>query len=229
MRNQLLHGYVIHHRKYREKSYIIHIFSQEYGRIDGILRHNPPAQYQAIRLLATGKHELKNFSQPENTQAPVLFTGDAFFLGFYLNELLLKLAPIEQEMPHTFEQYQQAIYRLQQLSQSQQINDEVLSILRHFEHGLLQDLGYLPDFSCDAQQQHIIAKKYYDYHLNQGFNLSTQGRYLGADIYAMQQVDNELPSAQLKFLTQLYRQILHALLGDRPLRSRQLWIQHKHK
>lgn len=38
MRNEVLHGYLIHHRKYREKSHIVHLFTQEYGRVDGILR-----------------------------------------------------------------------------------------------------------------------------------------------------------------------------------------------
>ena len=30
---------------------------------------------------------------------------------------------------------------------------------------------------------------------------------------------------QLQLLSKLYRQVLTALLGDRPLKSRQLWIQ----
>ncbi|MFE1727887.1 recombination protein O N-terminal domain-containing protein, partial [Acinetobacter baumannii] len=55
MRNEVLHGYMIHHRKYREKSHIVHLFTQEYGRVDGILRQTPPPQYQPIRLQATGK------------------------------------------------------------------------------------------------------------------------------------------------------------------------------
>ncbi len=42
MRNEVLHGYMIHHRKYREKSHIVHLFTQEYGRVDGILRQTPP-------------------------------------------------------------------------------------------------------------------------------------------------------------------------------------------
>jgi recombinational DNA repair protein (RecF pathway) len=34
-------NYMIHHRKYREKSHIVHLFTQEYGRVDGILRQTP--------------------------------------------------------------------------------------------------------------------------------------------------------------------------------------------
>ena len=98
MRNEVLHGYLIHHRKYREKSHIVHLFTQEYGRVDGILRQTPPPQYQPIRLQATGKSELKNFTKLEILNQPVFFHGDAFFAGFYLNEIVLRLCPLEEAM-----------------------------------------------------------------------------------------------------------------------------------
>jgi DNA repair protein RecO (recombination protein O) len=82
MRNEVLHGYLIHHRKYRERSQIVHIFSQEYGRIDGVLRQNSPPQYQPLRLQASGKSELKNFSHLEIQSQPIFFQGDAFFVVF---------------------------------------------------------------------------------------------------------------------------------------------------
>ena len=34
MRNEILHGYLIHHRKYRDRSHIVHLFTQEHGRVD---------------------------------------------------------------------------------------------------------------------------------------------------------------------------------------------------
>ena len=109
MRNEVLHGYLIHHRPYRERSHIVYLFTQEYGRIDGILRQTPPPQYQPITLQASGKSELKNFSKLEILHQPIFFFGDAFFTGFYLNELLLRLAPLEVEMSHTFIQYHQTL------------------------------------------------------------------------------------------------------------------------
>jgi len=38
-------------------------------------------------------------------------------------------------------------------------------------------------------------------------------------------VGQDFNPAQLQLLTKLYRQLIAALLGDRPLKSRQLWIQ----
>lgn len=228
MRNQLLQGYIIHYRKYREKSYIIYVFSQENGRVDGILRQTPPPQYQPIRLLATGKNELKNFSHLEMLYQPVFFVGDAYFLGFYLNEILLRLAPNEQDMPYTFLKYQQAIEKLQYLSSQSHKSTYILSLLRQFEHGLLQDLGYLPDLSCDAQQQQIQANQRYDYSLNDGFILAPDGQFAGDDILTILHTSIETANQQqLQFLTTLYRHIIQQLLGNKPLKSRQLWIKHK--
>ena len=113
MRNEVLHGYLIHHRKYRERSHIVHLFTQEYGRVDGILRQMPPPQYQPIRLQASGKSELKNFTKLEIVNQPIFFFGDAFFSGFYLNEILLRLCPLEVEMPQTFAKYAETLTALQ--------------------------------------------------------------------------------------------------------------------
>ena len=146
MRNEVLHGYLIHHRKYREKSHIVHLFTQEYGRVDGILRQTPPPQYQPIRLQATGKSELKNFTKLEILNQPVFFHGDAFFAGFYLNEILLRLCPLEEMMPQTFEQYQLILVLLQQLATHEQAAVFLRQILRQFEHVLLVEVGYAIDF-----------------------------------------------------------------------------------
>ena len=82
MRNQDLQGYIVHYRKYREKSHIVHLFSQELGRIDGIIRHNPPPQYQLLRVCASGKGDLKSFNQIEMLNQPIFMQGEAFFAGF---------------------------------------------------------------------------------------------------------------------------------------------------
>lgn len=230
MRNQVLHGYLIHHRKYRERSHIVHLFTQEFGRIDGILRQSPPPQYQPIILQASGKSELKNFSKVENLQQPVFFYGDAFFSGFYLNELVLRLCPLEVEMPQSFIQYAKTIEQLQYLSQHEHQNLFLKQILRQFEHQLLEDLGFAIDFTVDANQEQIQAAQHYIFQLNSGFLPSaqaTRASVSGAQILCMLEYEKgrEFNSEQLQLLNKLYRQVITMLLGDRPLKSRQLWIQ----
>ena len=230
MRNEVLHGYLIHHRKYREKSHIVHLFTQEYGRVDGILRQTPPPQYQPIRLQATGKSELKNFTKLEILNQPVFFHGDAFFAGFYLNEIVLRLCPLEEAMPQTFEQYQLTLLQLQQLASHKQASLFLRQILRQFEHVLLQELGYAIDFSVDANQQEISPFQQYQFQLNDGFlpvSQASRSTLDGALITSMQSYEDgqDFSHEQLQLLGKLYRQMISALLGDRPLKSRQLWIQ----
>ena len=230
MRNEVLHGYLIHHRKYREKSQIVHLFTQEYGRVDGILRQTPPPQYQPIRLQATGKSELKNFNHLEILNQPVFFHGDAFFAGFYLNEILLRLCPLEEAMPQTFQQYQLILLQLQELAKHQQATLFLKQILRQFEYVLLQELGYAIDFSIDSNQNVINPLQHYQFQLNDGFTpvaRESRATLHGASVILMQDYEQgqDFSPEQLSFLGKLYRQMISALLGDRVLKSRQLWIQ----
>ena len=230
MRNEVLHGYLIHHRKYREKSHIVHLYTQEYGRVDGIIRQIPPPQYQPIRLQASGKSELKNFTKLEILNQPVFFHGDAFFAGFYLNEILLRLCPLEEAMPHTFEQYQLTLLQLQQLASHESAALFLRQILRQFEHVLLQELGYAIDFSVDASQQEVLPLRHYQFQLNDGFipvAQASRSTISGSLIATMQsyQDEQDFSHEQLQLLGKLYRQMISSLLGDRPLKSRQLWIQ----
>lgn len=231
MRNQILHGYVIHHRKYRERSHIAYLFTEQYGRIDGMLRQqNAPPQYQPLSVQATGKNELKNFNKLEILHQPVFLHGDAFFAGFYLNELLLKLCPLEVPMPHTFLQYSVTLNQLQKLAQQSQPNLFLRQILRQFEHSLLHDLGYAIDFSVDCHQNSIQVKNYYTFQLNEGFipcQSAQLGCFWGQQILTMQQYkkDRDFNLEQLQLLSKLYRQVIAILLGNRPLKSRQLWVQ----
>ena len=230
MRNEILHGYLIHHRKYRERSHIVHLFTQEHGRIDGILRQTPPPQYQPICLQASGKSELKNFTKLEIVNQPVFFFGDAFFSGFYLNEVVLRLCPAEVEMPQTFVLYHQTLQQLQLLAQQENPNLFLRQILRQFEHALLEELGYALDFTTDAQQHDIQVAQHYLFQLNDGFIPTVQqsrATLTGEQILSMRDYEKgrDFNREQLQLLAQLYRQMISSLLGDRPLKSRQLWIQ----
>lgn len=230
MRNEILHGYLIHHRKYRERSHIVHLFTEEMGRVDGILRQMPPPQYQPITLQATGKSELKNFTKLEILNHPIFFYGDAFFSGFYLNELILRLCPLEESMPETFKQYHRTLEQLQILSQQPDPNQFLKQILRQFEYVLLAELGYDIDYGVDAQQQEILPQQQYQFQLSDGFIAVAHhgsSTLQGEQIQAMQAYEKGtvFNAEQLQLLGKLYRQMIASLLGDRPLKSRQLWIQ----
>lgn len=230
MRNEILSGYLIHHRKYRERSHIVHLFTEEMGRVDGILRQMPPPQYQPITLQATGKSELKNFTKLEILNHPIFFHGDAFFSGFYLNEVILRLCPLEVAMPDTFQQYHETLTQLQSLAQQTNPNHFLKQILRQFEHILLAELGYAIDFNVDANQHEILPEQKYQFQLNEGFiqvSHMSNATLLGKHIQTMLSYEKgtAFSAEQLQLLGKLYRQMITSLLGDRPLKSRQLWIQ----
>lgn len=233
MRNENLNGYLIHHRKYRERSHIVHLFTQEYGRIDGILRQLPPPQYQPITLQASGKSELKNFTKLEILNHPIFFFGDAFFAGFYLNEILLRLCPLEEPMPETFGQYHHTLQSLQTLAQQPDPAVFLRQILRRFEYVLLEELGYALNFDVDARQNQIRPEQQYQFQLNEGFipvAHQSNANLSGAAILTMSGYEKgmDFKPEQLQLLAKLYRQMIASLLGDRPLKSRQLWIQNSH-
>lgn len=230
MRNEILHGYLIHHRKYRDRSHIVHLFTEEYGRVDGILRQMPPPQYQPITLQATGKSELKNFTKLEILNHPIFFYGDAFFSGFYLNEIILRLCSLEEAMPETFQQYHITLLYLQELSKQENPNYFLKQILRKFEYVLLQELGYAIDFNNDSKQNEILPHMRYQFQLSEGFipvAHSSGSTLSGEQIHSMLGYEKSVDfnAEQLQLLTKLYRQMITSLLGDRPLKSRQLWIQ----
>ncbi|RKG34720.1 DNA repair protein RecO [Acinetobacter tianfuensis] len=230
MRNEILHGYLIHHRKYRERSHIVHLFTQEHGRVDGILRQTPPPQYQPICLQASGKSDLKNFTKLEIINQPIFFFGDAFFSGFYLNEILLRLCPPEVEMPQTFAQYAETLHHLQSLASHVSPDVELRQILRRFEHELLEELGYPLDFTVDSNQEPIMALQNYQFQLNDGFMPVIQASRVsmtGQQVLSMSEYEKgmDFSPEQLQLLTKLYRQMITSLLGERSLKSRQLWVQ----
>ncbi len=82
MRNEVLHGYLIHHRKYRERSHIVHLFTQEHGRVDGILRQTPPPQYQPICLQASVNLNSKILQNLKLSISRFFSSGMLFFQVF---------------------------------------------------------------------------------------------------------------------------------------------------
>lgn len=229
MRQQVLHGYVLHQRLYRENSRLVHLMTLEFGRVDGVLRQSPPPLYQPILLYASGKSGLKSFNKLEWVGTPKYLQGAALFAGFYVNELLVKLAPLEEPMPNVFEAYAQILDDLQNLPlNGDTARYALMSALRRFEMVLLAELGYAIRFDIDVLGLPIQPSQYYRYTMGEGFSPSSSGE-LGQYLLSMQDstTDNSLSVLSpecVAMLTRVYRKVISALLGERPLKSRELWI-----
>lgn len=62
MRNEALVGYLLHQRPYQEKRALYYLFSQQHGVVHGIGKKGAPL-FEPLQLFASGKRELKTFSQ----------------------------------------------------------------------------------------------------------------------------------------------------------------------
>lgn len=222
MRNQLLHGYVLHQRAYRENSKLTQFLSLEFGRVDGVARQKLPQLYQPTLLYASGKTSLKSFSKAESAGLPHVLAGQRLFAGFYLNELLVRLLPLEEPVPEVFAAYNAALLSLAECDAAQSIEPQLLPILRRFESILLTSLGYPVEFTHDAQQQAFVPEQCYRFELGHGFVATEQGEQ-GSVLLLMADPEQAFSAPTLPMLTRVFRRVLAEQLGEQPLHSRALW------
>ena len=93
-------------------------------------------------------------------------------------------------------------------------------VLRQFELGLLDEMGYGIDLSQDIQGEPVQAGRYYQLDPEQGLLAASQG-YSGNDLLAV--INGDWQPATRKAALHLCRALLAPHLGDRPLKSRELF------
>jgi len=219
MRNEALHGFVLHQRPYRENSRLVTFLSMEAGRVDGVARQQIPSLYHPILLFASGRSALKSFSKVETTGMAYTLLGDALFAGFYLNELLVRLLPQQEPMPEVVLAYGHALQALV-------ANEPLIPILRRFELVLLAELGAGIDFSHDGQGNRIHPDGVYRYLTGEGFHRTESGdagQSLLEVTHFLANPEHKASPACFAMLTRVLRVALAAHLGDQPLKSRALW------
>nr|WP_275978093.1 DNA repair protein RecO [Idiomarina rhizosphaerae] len=222
---------VLHRWDYQETSLILDLFTEDKGRVrvvaKGAKRPKNPWRGLAqpfMPLLAEfqGRSDLKTLTllEPQQATQKLLLQGDKLYSGFYLNELIQRLVPTEAEAPELFESYFSA---LQNMTNSERVEPA----LRQFEWQLLQHLGAAFDWHYDADTGHALSDSKWCYFIpDHGF--VTQARdnqqraYSVADIQklAAWDVDDE---SRLRLLKYIMRDALAVYLGDKPLRSRELF------
>lgn len=223
--------YILHTRPFRNTSLIVELFSQAYGRIAVVAKsaRGPKSRYRGQLQLFTpmlaswfGNHELKTLTQIELHGMPLQLNQKPLFCGFYFNELLMRLLHKEDPHPKLFDVYQQSLLRLEK-------NDAIAMVLRVFEKKLLDDLGYGLPLSREAKTNAAIhADCFYEFIPQQGFFLVNQGSderniFSGMDLNNIAQDNFDLASTQ-ESAKRLMRLALAALLGVKPLMSRELFF-----
>lgn len=161
MRNQELFGYVLHHKPYKESRALYYFFSADHGVVHGIGKKGMPL-FEPIQLFATGKRALKTFSQMavQRTQNPLSFqtiTGESQYAALYLNEVLVRLLPVEDAVPSVWQSYADSLMQLKQSPDAMSLR----MCLRAFEQVLFMELGYMPSLTHDSQHEQISETQRY--------------------------------------------------------------------
>ncbi len=229
-RVELQPAYILHHRPYRNTSRLLEVFSRDHGRFGMVARgvfsrrSRLQGRLQPFRPLLLSWHsrgELATMSGAEPDGAPLMFSGAVLMSGFYLNELLLRLTWRHVRYSRLFQIYHQTLNQLGEQGVNQQA-------LRIFECRLLEELGYGMILDHDVETgQSIQPDAHYCYHIERGpVEVSAeQGsglRIAGSSLLALAR--GVFPDeASLKDARRLMRTVLTFYLGDKPLRSRELF------
>lgn len=152
-RVEFLAGFVLHARSLRETSLLVDVFTPDHG-VTRLVARGARSAKSKIRPLAqpfrpllvswSGRNELKTLTGLEEQGRGYALSGLELACAYYLNELLLRLLPMEAPCATVFAQYAQALSTLDELDDDAQ---QLECTLRLFELELLDSLGLVPDFS----------------------------------------------------------------------------------
>jgi DNA repair protein RecO (recombination protein O) len=232
MNNEWLTAFVLHRRPYRETSYIVDFFSLEEGRVSAVAKGVKNSKsdkksllqpFQALRLQLAGKSELKNLRHVESTAASLIFPGKALFCAMYVNELVNRIMPSGLASDGLFHAYTIALTALSS-------SPDLELTLREFEFSLLEEMGLLPDFTFDLQNDKpIVETATYYLHPELGFYAAPDNRqaraFPGAALLNL--ANGEFDDVGKKVAKVLCRDLLKPLIGDKPLKSRELFSVRK--
>jgi DNA repair protein RecO (recombination protein O) len=232
-------AYVLHGRPYRESSVLLEVFSREHGRLGLIARgargsrsrwKNLLQPFRPLLLSWNLRGELGTLTGADQIASPPALSGECLFCGLYANELLMRFLQRFDPHPGLFEHYGELLGALA-------AGMEVQGFLRVFEYRLLSAAGFGLQLERDARSgEPLQADASYDYVPEAGPVRRTAregpedtvddlgaGHTLvsGAALLALK---SGTPDAQhLPELKSLMRRLIRHHLGDRPIRSQQLF------
>ena len=254
-------AFVLHSHDWSESSLILDLFTREAGRVVAAAKgaKRPTSQMRAVLMpfqritvqFARSRRgdgsEVRTLRAAEWGGEAVTMRGAAWFAGFYLNELLLRLLARDDAHPRLFDAYAAALGELDggELHEGSALRAEVRSesALRAFELLLLQETGVLPELQrTTVTQAPVQPQRRYALRPEQGLAEAADNETTlsGACCLALAQalqswpVDADPPAAfaalqdacrtELQPLKAQLRAQLHYHLGGATLRTRQMMI-----
>jgi DNA repair protein RecO (recombination protein O) len=223
-------AFVLHRWDYRNDSLLVELWTQDRGRFPVIARGAKKrmefwsALLQAFRplwVMVSGRGEVRSLQKCEAYAPPVGLVRRALLCGLYVNELLLRLLPRYDPHGDLFVLYESTLYQLRH-------GDEPSSVLCYFELDLLQELGFGLDlgFVQDNGSPIDPAGRYRYLHetglvlANPRDPVAMSGQTLVAMVQREPLQEPAATEARL-----VLRTVFDSLLGDRPLKTRELLDQ----
>ena len=218
-------AFLIHRRMYQGSSLLLDFFTKDFGRLRLIARGARNSKttlqmFQCLSISFKGRGDLKSLSQWEIADQPRRLQGDDLILAMYANELILRLVPESDPNGNIFKSYWVLLENLLNLD-----SNEKEYALRKFENQMLEDLGYGLDFEHDINGETISLDLYYEFIEHQGFASNKNGAFLGKTLLKLAKDERiNLDSNELRILKKMNRKRLKSLLGDKPLKSKELFF-----
>jgi DNA repair protein RecO (recombination protein O) len=245
-------AFVLHSYDWSESSLIVELFTRDAGRIVAAAKgaKRPTSQLRAVLMpfqpiaVQLARHrgddasEVRTLRGAEWGGGPAIaMRGNAWFSGFYLNELVLRLLARDDPYPRLFDAYAGTLPRLADPEASAE------AALRAFELLLLRETGVLPELDrTTLTQAPLAASGRYALRAAQGLVEAAAGEpslaggvcltLAGAlqawfgqapAVDALAQLQEVCAQGRQALKTQL-RNELHYHLGSAALRTRQVMV-----
>lgn len=226
-------AYVLFSQPFQNTSLMIDFFTLEYGRIRAIAKgarrekskfRSLLQPFHPLLLSFIGQGDVRTVSNVESGHIAFRLEGERLFSGLYVNEILCRLLQNYEEHQSLYQTYRDTLVALQGSG-----NIEI--ILRKFELDLLSELGYAIDLNLDCVSGKPIQEdRCYRFSPDAGFELesllespnNTDHLFDGCDIVALRELSFGEKTVA-RSAKRLLRLALSVHLGDKPLRSRDLF------
>ncbi len=224
-------GFILHTRDYRNTSLLLEVLTRDQGRVGLVARGARSRRsriagllqpFQPLALSWQARGELGSLRAVESAGRPFMLRGRRLVSGFYANELLLRLLGRDDPQPGLFEAYFTLLDGLAG-------QESEASVLRAFERDLLAMLGYGLPLERDTQDQALVPDQWYRYDPAFGATPVASEQVLGLVVSGATLLGlgaNPVSEAVARASRGLMRAALKPHLGDRPLKSRELYARY---
>lgn len=222
----LEHGFVLHHRPYRNSSQLVECLTADHGRVglvaqgsrragNGQRAHLQP--FVPLRLSWIRRGELGRLTDVEPEATDFALRGQALLAGYYVNELILRLSVRGDPNGEVFACYEHFLTALT-------AGSPLARTVRLFELGLLRALGYGLELERDASTGDPLQPDCrYMYELEHGprrADAASEGTaFWGRELMSLhsRSLDDR---DSLRAAKRLLGRVLDAYLGPRRLKTR---------